>query len=140
MGRLTEHEERLLQRLDRTQPIAAVAGVLLAALGAAYLTWAVLHFDPRGDPTRDPGFDRPVARIAGLITPYKAIVDGIQTQTPLEARLVRGLSRSMTFSLGIVLLLVRTLFAAGMILTGFAAMTVVAERRRLLRIVGRLRS
>jgi hypothetical protein len=140
MGRLSERDERLLRRLDRTQPVAAIAGLILVLLGAAYLAWALLHFDPKGDPKLDPGFDRPVARIATLFAPYQSFLERIETQTPLEARLVKSLSRGMNLCAGLMLLLVRALFGSGLILTGLAAMTVFVERRRLLHVVGRLRS
>ena len=63
----------------------AIGGALLALLGAAYLVWGVLRFDPRVDPRKNPGFDWPVARLAFLFERGMILVENA---APADA--VRG--------------------------------------------------
>ena len=135
---LPPKEARLLASLARTQPWVAAVGLALALLGAGYATWGVLRFDPQADPRRDPGFDRPVARLAFLYQGTQGGVEQIRPETSTEAVLRDTLLGGMHFGSGVVLMLLRLFLGTLMALLGSVMMTVVVERRRLLRIIGRL--
>ena len=137
---LPDSEIRLLARLARTQPWVAAAGLALALMGAAYATWGVLRFDPRADPREDPGFDRPVAQLAFLYQGYQSGVERIAPETSTEAVLRSTLLGGMHFGSGVVLMLLRLFLGTLLALVGCVMMTVVVERRRLLKIIGRLQA
>ncbi len=136
---LDPSQERLLAQLAHTQRWTGAVGLALALLGIFYATWGVLRFDPRGDPRLDPGFDRPVAKIAFLYASYQGAVDFIEPETATERILQHTLSGGMKFSAGMTLMLVRLFLGTLVAVAGFVMMTVVVERRRLLAIIARLR-
>ena len=117
----------------------AIVGALLALIGAAYLFWGVTRFDPMADPRENPGFDWPVARLAFLFERGQLMVDRAVPQTAMEGRLLRGMSRNMNFSAGVMVLLLRIFFGTLALVSGFAIMTVVVERARLLALIRHLR-
>ena len=139
MAEIHESENRLLGRVTRSQKPMAIVGAVLAFLGAAYLIWGVTRFDPGADPRLHPGFDWPVARLAFLFERGQFIVDNALPQTPAETRLLRGLSSNMIFSAGVMVLLLRVLLGTLALVSGFAIMTVVVERARLIAIIRHLR-
>ena len=139
MADLHEAQSRLLGRLSRSQKPMATAGALLALLGAAYLVWGVRRFDPSADPRENPGFDWPIARLAFVFEEGRFVTDNALPKTPSEDRLLRGLSRNMDFSAGVMVLMLRTFMGTLALVSGFAIMTVVVERARLIAIIRRLR-
>jgi hypothetical protein len=139
MAELVEKQDRLLARVIRSQRPMAIAGALLALLGIAYMAWGVARFNPRLDPRDNPGFDWPVARIAFLFESGRIALNEVVPETRTEARLLRGLTRNMNFSTGLMVLLVRIVFGTLAMMTGFAIMTVVVERARLLAMIQKLR-
>jgi hypothetical protein len=140
MAALAEKQDVLLGRISRSQRPMAIAGGVLALLGAAYLVWGVMRFDPRGDPRQNPGFDWPVARLAFIFERGHAILDNAEPGGSLtEQRLRRGLERNMQFSAGAMLMLLRVFFGTLALVSGFAIVTVVVERARLIALITRLR-
>jgi hypothetical protein len=139
MAELHESEQRTLGRLTHSQKPMAVVGAVLALVGAVYLIWGVTRFDPGADPRLNPGFDWPVARLAFLFERGQFIVENALPQTPTEERLLRGLSSNMIFSAGAMVLLLRVLLGTLALVSGFAIMTVVVERARLIAIIRHLR-
>ncbi len=139
MAELEESESRLLGRLSRSQRPMAIAGALLALLGAAYLVWGVARFDPLEDPRESPGFDWPVARLAFLFERGMSSIEVAVPETKAEARLLRALARNMNFSSGVMVLLLRIFFGTIALVMGFAMVTVVVERARLLAMIRQLR-
>lgn len=137
---LLPEQARLLSRLARTQRWTAAAGVALALLGMAYSTWGILRFDPLGDPRIDPGFDRPIARMAFLYASYQGATERIRPETATEAVLLDTLEGGMKFGSGVVMMLLRLFLGTLAALAGFVLMTVAVERGRLLAIIGRLRT
>ena len=137
---LSAAQERLLARLARTQRWASAAGLVLALAGVAYAGWGMARFDPRGDPRLDPGFDRPVAKLAFLFVSYQGALEYIQPETSTEQFLLETLQGGMKFGSGMALMLLRLLLGTLVAMAGFATMTVVVERRRLLAIIERLRA
>ena len=117
----------------------AIAGALLALVGAAYLVWGVRRFDPYTDPRENPGFDWPIARLAFVFEEGRFVTDNALPKTPSEDRLLRGLSRNMDFSAGVMVFMLRTFLGTLALVSGFAIMTVVVERARLIAIIRRLR-
>jgi len=136
---LHDAQDRMLGRLSRSQKPMAIVGGVLALLGAAYLIWGVTRFDPLADPRENPGFDWPVARLAFLFEGGQFIVDNASAQTPTEGRLLRGLSRNMKFSAGVMVLQLRIFLGTLALVSGFAIMTVVVERARLISMIKHLR-
>ena len=139
MPPLIEAQDRMLGRLVRSQRPMAIAGALLALLGAAYLVWGVTRFDPRADPRVDPGFDWPVARLGFLFERGMVMVENSVPETPAEAQLLRGLTRNLNFSAGVMVLLLRIFLGTLALVSGFAIMTVVVERGRLIAMIRHLR-
>ncbi len=136
---LAEKDERLLARLGWTQRAATAFGIVLTLAGAAYVTWALVSFDPRADPREQPAFDRPIARLAFLYHTYQGILDHILPETDTEKILLSSMKHGMNFSAGIVVMLVRLLIGSLVCMSGLVALTVVVERRRLLRMIAVLR-
>jgi len=129
----------MLGRVTRSQRPMAIVGGVLALLGAGYLIWSVTRFDPLADPRENPGFDWPVARLAFLFEPGLVVVENSVPETPTEGRLLRGLSRNMNFSAGVMVLLLRVYLGTLALVSGFAIMTVVVERARLIAMIRQLR-
>ena len=136
---LVDAQEQMLGRLTRSQKPMAIAGAVVALVGAAYLFWGVARFDPMADPRADPGFDWPVARLAFLFEHGQNSLDQAVSQTRTEGRLRRGMSRNMSFSAGVMVLQLRILFGTLALVLGFAMMTVVVERARLIAMIRHLR-
>ena len=139
MPELVEKQDLLLRRIARSQRPMAIAGGLLALLGAAYLVWGVTRFDAHGDPRTNPGFDWPVARLAFIFERGQAQLESAEPGSHSEQKLRRGLTRTMQFSSGVMVLLLRIFFGTLALVAGFATMTVVVERARLLAMIRHLR-
>lgn len=140
MADLTERQADWLASLEHGQRIASIAGASMLLAGLAYIGFAVLIFDPLADPREQPSWDRPVAQLAHLYRPYRPILRAIRPQTDVEHLLHEGVQRNMSFSTGIMILLVRVLVGTVLCLSGMAALTVVVERRRLLALIAQLRA
>jgi hypothetical protein len=138
MAELEPREVAFAQRMRRTQRAFALAGVVIALLGAAYTTWGLLRFDPHHDPRENPGFDRPVAQLAFLFQRGYEKIENTVAETPTEARLLHALQRNMEFSTGVMLMLMRVFLGLFALVTGMVTMTVVYERHRLLQLIKRL--
>jgi hypothetical protein len=138
MGALEGDQATFLARVRRHQRLLAIGGALISLFGAAYLAWAILRFDPHGDPRDHPGFDGPIAELAFIFQRGQLILENAEPQTPGEARLMHELGRNMQFSAGIMVLLVRVFVGTLAMLGGMIMMTIVVERARLLRLIERL--
>jgi hypothetical protein len=138
MGALEARDASYLSGVRRRQQPLAIGGALLAIVGGAYLSWAILRFDPHADPRVNPGFDRPIAELAFIFERGQLIVENAVPRSPTEARLMRGLSRNMQFSAGIMVLLLRIFVGTLAMLGGLIVLTVVVERGRLLKLIARL--
>jgi len=139
MATISERDERLLRRLGTTQRLAAALGLFLALAGVGYVTWAVLLFDPRADPHEQPRWDRPVAGIATLYDRFNPLLNAIRPQTENEELLLSGVKANLRFSTGLLILATRVLIGTIFALGGLAALTVVVERARLLKVIEQLR-
>ncbi len=140
MAELTERQVGWLERIARGQRISSVLGGVLLLAGIGYIALAVAIFDPLADPREQPNWDRPAAVLADLYSPYRPIINAIRPQTDVERLLHEGVKRNISFSTGIMILLVRILIGTVLCLSGMAALTVVVERRRLLLLIARLRA
>lgn len=138
MAALDAHELQFLDRLSAHQKIATVGGLVLTALGAAYVVWAVAVFDYRIDPRTQVSFDAPVANLAFLYDRYQRTIDKIVPETQVETWLFEGIRRGMWFSAGVMVLMLRAFLGTLMFLAGLIALTVVVERRRLLKLIHKL--
>ena len=139
MAELTERQVGFIAKLERGQRISSVLGLVLVLAGAGYIAFGVVIFDPLADPREQANWDRPVAALAHLYSPYRPIIRAIRPKTDVERLLHEGVKRNLAFSTGIMILLVRVLVGTVLCLSGMAALTVVVERRRLLALVSQLR-
>lgn len=136
MHPLSDRQQALLEALPRQQRVARVAGVVCSLVGIAYIVWALMRFDPMGDPTEAIGFDAAVtAPVATLYLKYRDHVESREWEGSQARALAGSLRRGMNFSAGLLLLAFRVILGLIVTLLGFATMTVVIERGRLLRIL-----
>ena len=138
MSGLSEREERYLAKVGRGQRAATWIGIVLALAGGTYMAWAVFVFDYREDPRTQITFDRPVAQIAFMYDRYERLLGKIRPETSIEALLLDSMKAGMRFSSGIMVLLMRIYVGTLVLLMGLVALTVVVERRRLLRLIAKL--
>jgi hypothetical protein len=137
VAELDESQGRMFGRLTRSQRPMVIVGAVLALLGAAYLVWGVTRFDPGTDPRLNPGFDWPVARLAFLFE--RGHPSSRMRPAPDGERLLRGMSRNMSFSAGVMVMLLRIFLGTLALVLGFATLTVVVERARLIAMIRHLR-
>lgn len=139
MAELEAGETSYLQVVRRRQRPLAVAGALLSLLAVSYLAWAILRFNPSADPRDNPGFDRPIAQLGFIFQKGQLQLEKMATvASPGERRILRMLSRNMSFSAGIMVLQVRLFVGTVALIGGLIMMTVVVERGRLLKLIKRL--
>jgi hypothetical protein len=139
MQQLSETDTRWLERLDWTQRVATWVGLVLAVLGAVYVGWGIYLFDYRVDPRTQSSFDGPVSQLAFLYDGYQRTLDKITPETPVEQMLMEGAKRGMYFSSGVMVMMMRIYLGTLVCLMGLVSLTVVIERRRLLRVISKLR-
>ena len=136
MRPLSDRQRALLEALPRRQQIARWFGIGCSLIGIAYIVWAVERFEPRGNPAEEIGFDAPVTRpVASLYLHYSDALAKKTFEDRQARALARGLRRNMNFSAGLLLLAFRVILGLIVMLLGFATMTVVIERARLIRIL-----
>ncbi len=139
MQPLSDRQRALLEALPKQQRVAWISGVACSVAGIAYIVWAISRFEPLGNPAHDIGFDAPVTRpVATLYVHYGDHLRARSYDSPQARFLARYVERNMNFSAGLLLLAFRVILGLTATLLGFATMTVVVERGRLLRIVGAL--
>lgn len=136
MQTLSNRQQALLAALPRQQRVARVAGIVMSVVGILYIAWAITRFDPAGDPTEGIGFDAVVtAPVATLFVKYRDYLNKRVWEDSQAHALAGSLKRNMNFSAGLLLLAFRVILGLIVMLLGFATMTVVIERARLLRIL-----
>ena len=140
MAELSERERAFLDRLQWTQPLAAGLGVVLTLLGIAYVVWACWVFDPRADPREQTSFDGPIARLGFLYDSYQRTIDKIKPESSVEGLLLDLMKSGTFFSAGIMVLMMRLYIGTLVCLMGLIALTVVVERRRLLRLIEKMQA
>jgi hypothetical protein len=136
---LDERQERHLARVIRHQRPVQVIGLVLALAGAAYVTWGVAQFDPRGDPTGERAFDRPIAQVGQLLARYRAALNRLPTDTPSEAFLMSELQSQTRVTASVAVVLLRILVGTLVLVSGLFCLTVSVERARLLAMIAALR-
>jgi hypothetical protein len=132
-------DERLVDAIGRRQNGAIVLGLILVLVGGCYALWGIGRFDPKVDPRADPGFDRPIAELAFLFDRKDRAVGNIDPQTSMERFLQNELQAQMRLTGSLVILLMRLFLGTFVLTTGMILLTVVVERRRLLKVIEKLR-
>jgi hypothetical protein len=133
---LSDRQRALLGALPRQQRIAGLFGIACGVAGILYIAWAISRFDPAGDPAEGIGFDAPVTRpVATLYVEYRDSLAKREFEDYQARALARSLGYNMNFVAGLLLLSFRVILGLMVTLLGFATMTVVIERRRLIRIL-----
>jgi uncharacterized membrane protein YidH (DUF202 family) len=136
-SRLREQDARLLRRTRHRRRPALAIGVLLVAVGLAYLGWAALRFEwgLAGEAT---AFDRPVAGVAQLVAKRRAELDAMEATTPRETWLLTELKAQTDVSVRLLLLVIRVLLASALVLVGGLLLAAADAQRPLLRLIDRL--
>ena len=140
MEALSERERGYLERLSWTQRVATAVGLVLSLVGAGYVAWAVYMFDWRVDPRTQVSFDGPIAQLGFLYDRYQTILDKVVPETQVEHWLVDGIKRGMIFSAGTMVMMLRIYIGTLVGLMGLVTLTIVVERRRLLRLIEKLQA
>ena len=136
MRELNRRQRKLLAGFARNQRYALVSGLLLCCIGVAYIVWAVLRFDPLADPARDRAFDAPLTqRIATLHSGLARQLDRHHFQTEGERVLAWQLRRSVHFSVGLLVAGYRAVLGLLAVVLGLATLTILMERRQLMKII-----
>ncbi len=139
MQSLSDRQRALLEALPNQQRIARISGIVCSIAGILYIVWAIGRFEPRGNPADEIGFDALVTKpVATLYVHYSDRLRERSYDSPQARFLARALERNMNFSAGLLLLAFRVILGLTATLLGFATLTVVIERGRLLRILGAL--
>lgn len=136
MQPLSNRQQALLAALPKQQRIARISGIACSLAGIFYIAWAITCFDPTGNPTEGIGFDAAVTKpVATLFVKYSDYLKKREWDGSQARALAGSLNRNMNFSAGLLLLAFRVILGLIVTLLGFATMTVVIERARLLRIL-----
>jgi hypothetical protein len=136
---LHDRDARTLARLRVLQRPMLLVGAALFMLGALYMVWAVdrLHSTPAAVEPR--AFDRPIARLANLITAAQARLRRVDAVTPLEKSLVTELAAQTDITGRLMLLVLRLLVGSVVTTAGLALLATTFAQRPLLSIFRRLR-
>ena len=129
---------RFVRSLRRSERGSIALGCVLVVLGGGYAGWALARFDPRAEIAQHMSFDRPVSALGRVFDPYNVLLRVVKPKTELESTLLRTLQRSNDFSVGIMITLLRVFLGTLALVMGMVALTVVVERRRLLRVIDTL--
>ena len=136
MDRLSPRQRKLLRELPKHQRIAQWVGIALTLCGVAYVVWAIDRFHPRADPSEKIGFDAPiVSEVANHYTPFKHRLEERIYDDGRERAMAISLIRGMNYAGGLHLLAFRVILGLLAAMLGLAHLTVVVERRRLLRMI-----
>lgn len=141
LASLTHRQHVLLESLPRQQRNGRLSGIALSLAGVLYILWALARFEPGADPIDAVGFDSAIAMpVASLYRDANAKLEALETETVRERALAWRLQLLLNFSAGIFLLAFRVILGLLLAMLGFATLTVVIERGRLLAILEALRS
>lgn len=136
MQSINDRQRALLGQLPRQQRTARVVGIVCSLVGILYIVWAVDRFHPRVNPAEGVGFDAIVTEpVATLFAAHQQKLGARTFENPRERALARHLYAHMTFSAGLLVLAFRVILGLIVTLLGFATLTVMIERARLLRIL-----
>jgi hypothetical protein len=131
-------DERLVAAIGRRQNAAILLGLILVLSGGFYALWGIGRFDPKADPRETPGFDRPIAELAFLFDRKDRAVGNIDPQTSMERFLQNELQHQMRLTGSLIILLMRLFLGTFLLTAGLILLTVVVERRRLLKVIRKL--
>ena len=137
---LTNREQRFLAKLRTRHLPALITGFVFFIAGSLYLIWATerLHTTPAAEEAA--ALDWPVARMARLFTSQQERLDRIEPRTPRESTLLAEL-RAQTDANGRLLVLVlRLIFGSVLLSAGLTLLASAVAQRRLLRVIGKLRT
>jgi hypothetical protein len=114
-------------------------GLVLALAGSSYATWGAFQFDPRGDPTAERSFDRPIGRISQLLARYRAALHRLSPETKQEQLLLSELDSQTRITAAVSVLLLRIFIGTLVGVAGLICLTISVERHRLLVLIETLR-
>ncbi len=135
---LTEREGRFLRAARARQRYLLIAGLLLVLAGGSYAYWGVKQAQDERAGVEQAGFDRPIARLAGLLARYRARLDQVQPDTRLEKRLLSELKAQTDLFARWVVLTFRALLGFVVVGVGVALVAVALTERQYLSIAEKL--
>jgi hypothetical protein len=136
---LNDREQSYLRRFRWWRRVAIAMGMLLALAGGAYAIWGAAQF--RSDLGIEVNRERsvaawdPLARLALLFAPYQERLREAEPETDSERMLLEELDEQTALSAGLLVLLVRILFASAVLTTGLILISSGLANRRLLAIL-----
>lgn len=137
---LSPRDERVLRAQRWQVPSAIALGLMLMTAGGGYGVWASRRLRTTSSVDEATAFDRPVARLVGVLAAEdEARLRAVTPRTDLERSLVAELSRKNDLLARLMLALLRILVGALVLGAGGMLLAGALSRRPLLRIVRTLR-
>jgi hypothetical protein len=140
MAELSERDAQLVARMRRSERPTLAWACALMLLGTSYVAWGTLRFDPRAPVEDHMSFDYPVSSLGKLYGPYAPFLRLTRPDTDTEAMLLAGFKANVSFSVGIMITLMRVFLGILVVVMGLVALSVRLERRRLLDVIERMQA
>jgi len=136
---LSDSEQSYLRRFRWWRRAAIAMGLLLTVAGGGYGIWGAAQL--RSDLGVEAGRERPaaswdpLARLALLFAPYQERLREAEPETETEHTLLQELDEQTTLAAGLLVLLIRILFASLVLTAGLILISSGLANRRLLAIL-----
>ena len=138
---LSRRDERWLRAQGWQVPAALLLGVILLSAGGGYGIWAARRLRTASSADEATAFDRPVARLVGILAADdEARLRALNPTTDLERSLVAELRRKNDLLARLMLALLRVLMATLVLGAGGMLLASGLSKLALLRIVRALRA
>jgi hypothetical protein len=136
---LSDSEQSYLRRFRWWRRAAIAVGLLLTLAGGCYALWGAGQFrsDLGIEDSRERSAARwdPLARLALLFAPYHERLREAEPETEAERVLLEELDEQTTLAAGLLVLLIRILFASLVLTSGLILVSSGLANRRLLTIL-----
>ena len=136
---LDDREQRYLRRFRWWRRAAIAVGLLLALAGGGYGIWGAAQFRSelgvQVSRERSAATWDPLARLALLFAPYQERLREAEPETDAERMLLEELDEQTALASGLLVLLIRFLFASLVLTTGLILISSGLANRRLLAIL-----
>jgi hypothetical protein len=136
---LSDREQSYLRRFRWWRRAAIAMGLLLTLVGGCYALWGAGQFRSGlgidGSRERSAATWDPLARMALLFAPYQERLREAEPETDAERTLLEELDEQTTLASGLLVLLIRILFASLVLTSGLILVSSGLANRRLLAIL-----
>jgi len=142
LGMLDDRDRRYLRRLRWRGRAAIGVGLLLTLAGGCYALWGAAQF--RSNLASEVDRERwvaawdPPTRLALLFAPYHERLEEAEPETESERLLLEELDEQTALAAGLLVLLIRFLFASLVLTVGLILLASAGPNRRLLSILDSL--